>query len=224
VTALILQGRLDSTRLPRKTLLLLDGEPLIYRVMEALSFVPCDVRILACPEDCEVQFQPLAERAGFDTCTGSKDDVLARYCTVIRRYSPDRVIRATADNPFVFADAAGKIAGEAAALNADYACYAGIPVGTGVEAVSAEALLRAEREGRRQAEREHVCPYLYGHPELFRLHRPLALPEWQGPELRLTVDTPEDFRRAENLYRVLNENTTGQDRYSGKEILKAAAL
>jgi len=223
VTALILQGRLDSTRLPGKTLLPLDGEPLIYRVMEALSLVPCDIRILACPEDCQAQFRPLAERAGFELCTGSKDDVLARYCTAIRRYAPDRVIRATADNPFVFADAAEKIAGEAAALNADYACYAGIPVGTGVEAVSAEALLRAELEGRRQVEREHVCPYLYGHPELFRLHRPLAPLEWQGPEFRLTVDTPEDYRRAENLYRILSEKTPGQDRYTGREILKAAA-
>jgi len=223
VTALILQGRLDSTRLPRKSLLPLDGEPLVYRVMEALSCVPCDIRVLACPEDCETQFRPLAEKAGFDICTGSKEDVLARYCTAIRRYSPDRVIRATADNPFVFVDAAEKIAAEAAALNAAYACYAGIPVGTGVEAVSAEALLRAEKEGRRQTEREHVCPYLYGHPELFRLHRPLALPEWQGPEIRLTVDTPEDFRRAENIYRILSEKTSGKDRYMGKEILKAAA-
>jgi len=224
VTALILQGRLDSTRLPRKSLLPLDGEPLIYRVMEALSLVPCDVKILACPEDCEMSFRPLAVKAGFDICTGSKEDVLARYCTAIRRYSPDRVIRATADNPFVFIDAAKKIAAEAAALNAAYACYAGIPVGTGVEAVSAEALLRAEKEGRLQTEREHVCPYLYGHPELFSLHRPLALPEWQGPEIRLTVDTPTDFRRAENLYRILSEKTSGQDRYMGREILKAAAL
>jgi len=224
MTALILQGRLDSTRLPGKCLLPLGGEPLIYRVMEALSFVPCDIRVLACPEDCQTVFQPLAKRAGFDICTGSKDDVLARYCTVIRRYSPDRVLRATADNPFVFADAAAKIAGEAIALNADYACYAGIPVGTGVEAVSAEALLRAEREALQQPEREHVCPYLYGHPELFRLHRPLAPPEWQGPEFRLTVDTPEDYRRAEIIYRALSETVPGQDRYTGIAILKAAVL
>jgi spore coat polysaccharide biosynthesis protein SpsF len=231
MTALVLQGRLDSTRLPGKSLLPLDGEPLIFRVMEALSFVPCDLYVLACPEDCESSFRPLAERAGFEFCTGSKEDVLARYCTVIARYSPDRVIRATADNPFVFADAARQLAEEAAALNADYAGYAGLPLGAGVEAVCAEALLRAEREARKPEEREHVCPYLYGHPELFRLHRPLAPLKWQQLSLRLTVDTPEDYRRAQELYRTLSEKAAGRDRGRdrcrdrclGTKILEAAS-
>jgi spore coat polysaccharide biosynthesis protein SpsF len=194
--------------------------------MEALSFVPCDMRILACPEDSIESFEPLAERAGFSVCTGSKEDVLGRYCTVIRKYSPDRIIRATADNPFVFTDAAKTIAQEAAALNADYACYAGIPIGSGVEAVSAEALLRACREAQKPQEREHVCPYLYGHPELFRLHRPLAPPQWQSPNqnvpLSLTVDTMEDYLMAQKIYQTLSEKVQDADRYLGATIIKAA--
>ena len=221
MTALILQGRLDSTRLPQKSLLPLEGEPLIYRVMEALAAVPCDIRILACPENCAAPFSPLAERAGFVICTGSDDDVLARYCDAIRRYSPDRVIRATGDNPFVFADAAETLAEEATAVEADYAGYAGLPLGAGVEAVNAGALLRAERESTAKEHREHVCPYLYGHAELFRLHRPLAPLPWQA-RLRLTVDTPEDYRQAQELYRLLSETTSGPERYRGKTILKAA--
>jgi spore coat polysaccharide biosynthesis protein SpsF len=74
-----------------------------------------------------------------------------------------------------------------------------------VESVAAEALLRAEREAVSPAEREHVCPYLYGHPELFRLHRPLAPRIWQFPSLRLTVDTPEDLLRAQILADALGE-------------------
>jgi spore coat polysaccharide biosynthesis protein SpsF len=244
MTALILQGRLDSKRLPKKSILPLDGEPLIYRVMEALSLVSCDLHVLACPEDCESLFRPLAERAGFELCTGSKEDVLARYCTVITRYSPDRVIRATGDNPFVFADAAQQLAEEAAALNADYAGYLGLPLGSGVEAVNADALLRAEREAKKPEEREHVCPYLYGHPELFRLHRPLAPLKWQQsavkqqvttgqagkaialkqPAFQLTVDTLEDYRQAERLYRILSGKGAGRDRYLGVKILEAACL
>jgi len=49
LTAVVLQARLDSSRLPGKALLLLDGKPLIFRVMEALNHIPCDLRILACP-------------------------------------------------------------------------------------------------------------------------------------------------------------------------------
>jgi len=227
MTALILQARLDSTRLPEKSLLPLGGEPFVFRVMEALLCIPCDMRILACPDDCRLPFEPLAERAGFALCTGSKEDVLGRYCTVIRRFSPDRVIRATGDNPFVFTDAARTIAEEAENLNADYACYAGIPTGTGVEAVSAAALLRAEREAQKPQEREHVCPYLYGHPELFRLHRPLAPQKWQtpciSPPLSLTVDTMEDYRRADALYQILTGKTKGAERYLGTAIIKAVS-
>jgi spore coat polysaccharide biosynthesis protein SpsF len=204
--------------------------------MEALNTVPCNFRILACPTECEASFRPLAKRVGFELVTGPKDDVLARFCNAIRRYGPDRIIRATGDNPFVFADAAAALAEESAALNADYAGYAGLPLGAGVEVLSAEALLRAEKEAEKPEEREHVCPYLYGHPELFCLHRPLAPLKWQNPrnrELRLTVDTPEDYQQAQKLYKALGEKLSegesspdrfgGISRYQGIAILEAAA-
>lgn len=203
MTAVILQSRLDSSRLPGKALLPLGGEPLVFRVMCALRAVKADAYVLACPADAAAAFAPFAERAAFRLVVGSKEDVLERYCDAIRATGADRVIRATGDNPFVFPDAADAIRRESAALGADYGAYAGLPYGAGVEAVSAEALLRAEKEARLPLEREHVCPYLYGHPELFALHRPLAPLEWRGPSVRVTVDTAEDYERAQALYTAL---------------------
>jgi spore coat polysaccharide biosynthesis protein SpsF len=171
--------------------------------MEALKQVKADIRILASPEDCAASFGPLAEEAGFRFLVGPKDDVLGRYCLAIRRFGIDRVIRATGDNPFVFADAAESINAEASALDAGYAAYSGLPHGAGVESVAASALLRAEEEASTPAEREHVCPYLYNHPEIFSLHRPLAPLHWRGLSLRVTVDTKEDYRRACALYDAL---------------------
>jgi spore coat polysaccharide biosynthesis protein SpsF len=191
---------------------------MIYRVMEALNRVSAAVRVLACPESCLDQFGPLAERAGFEIFGGPEDDVLGRYCGAARRFGIGRVIRATGDNPFVFADAASALNAEAEALGADYAGYAGLPWGAGVESVKTEALFRAEREAGEGSGREHVCPYLYGHPELFALHRPLAPPVWQGPGMRLTVDTGGDFSRAELLYGALARCAGG--RYSGGEIMR----
>jgi spore coat polysaccharide biosynthesis protein SpsF len=184
--------------------------------MEALRQVKADVYVLASPEDCAGPFAPLAEEAGFVFCPGPKEDVLGRYCLAIRRYSINRVIRATADNPFVFSDAAGAINAEALSLGADYAAYSGLPYGAGVESVSAEALIRAERETAPPAggltvppEREHVCPYLYGHPELFALHRPLVKQEWRGPSLRISVDTREDYERCLLLWDALPSGCSG---------------
>ena len=227
MTAVILQGRLDSSRLPGKSLRGLGGEPLLFRVMEALNRIPCDLRILACPEDCEVPFLPLARRAGFELVTGPKDDVLGRFCAAIRRFNPDRIIRATGDNPFVFADAAAALAGEAAALDADYSGYSRLPYGAGVEAVGAAALLRAEKEAAEPFEREHVCPYLYNHPERFRVHRPAAPEKWADPLLaenrvtRLTVDTTEDLETADAFYAALTEEYGGGDeRFLGENIIR----
>jgi spore coat polysaccharide biosynthesis protein SpsF len=222
VTAVILQARVDSQRLPGKSLRLLGGRPLVFRVMEALKHLGADLHILACPEDCAAVFSPLAEEAGFELVAGPKEDVLARFCVAIRKFGMDRIIRATGDNPFVFIDAAEALNREAEALDADYAGYAGIPHGAGVESVNSEALLRAEREAEYASDREHVCPYLYAHPELFFLHRPLAPGVWRDLAMRLTVDTPADFSRAEALYQALAE-TTGESevRYLGETIITA---
>ena len=220
MTALVLQARLDSSRLPGKSLLPLDGKPLIFRVMEVLSLIQTDVKILTCPNDSVSAFAPLAEEAGFSLIPGPKEDVLTRYCLVIRHSGADRIIRATGDNPFVFVDAASTLNMEAVELATDYACYSGIPCGTGVESVASEALLRAEMEAKDPAEREHVCPYLYKHPELFRLHRPLAPSRWQNPALTLTVDTADDYEQAQILYERLSSLSI-EERNLGGNILAA---
>ena len=217
MTALVVQARLDSSRLPGKALLPLGGKPLLSRVLEALRAVTADTYALACPAErvCVEAFAPLAEQNGFVIVTGPKDDVLARYCNAVRTLHAGRVIRATGDNPFVFADAANLIHAEAS--GADYAAYSGLPYGAGVESVAAEALLRAEREAVLPTEREHVCPYLYGHGELFLLHRPLAPLRWRRPDIRLTVDTQDDYQRAVRLWNKLAEH----DIFSGEAIIAA---
>ena len=225
MTALVLQARIDSSRLPGKSLLPLGGRPMIFRVMEAFCFfegrpLPWDAKILACAEDSASSFAPLAEEAGFSLVPGPKDDVLARYCMAIRKSGADRIVRATGDNPFVFVDAAVSIHREAQALGADYSGYAGLPYGAGIESVASDALLRAEREAKTSHEREHVCPYLYGHPELFRLHRPPAPAKWQGPELRVTVDTAEDYEQAQALYGQLLSLPPGE-RNLGENVIAA---
>jgi len=220
LTAIVLQARIDSSRLPGKSLLPLDGKPLILRVMEALNSIPCDLRILACPEDSFSSFTPLAQEAGFQILAGPKDDVLERYCLAIRKYSINRVIRATGDNPFVFADAAVSINAEASSLNTDYAGYTNLPYGAGIESVSASALLRAADEAGLPSEREHVCPYLYNHPESFSIYRPVAPACWYYPDIRVTVDTQEDYDRAVELYRALNNEP---NRYNGGTIIKKFA-
>jgi len=218
MTAVILQARLDSSRLPEKSLLPLGNSVLLFQVMSSLKKVPCDLHILACPEDCIKIFSVLAEKCAFNIIGGSKEDVLNRYCNAIRYFKVDRLIRATGDNPFVFIDAAEEINNEAVSLKADYAGYSALPYGAGVESVSSEALLKAEREATLQSEREHVCPYLYNHGEKFLLHRPLSPLKWRGADLRITVDTREDYERAKILHNYLEKT---ERKHCGENIIGA---
>ena len=220
MTVLVLQARLDSARLPEKCLLPLGDRPLIFRAMEALATVDCDVKALACPDDCVEAFAKLAKEAGFEIVPGPKDDVLERYCNAIRRFRADRVIRATGDNPFVFSDAAEALNAEAISLGTDYAGYQGLPYGAGVESINAESLLKAEREAQSSFERENVCPYLYANPLVFRLHRPFTQAKWQGFEMRVTVDTEEDYKRASILYDALKDFSP-RERSSGEAVIRA---
>lgn len=194
--------------------------------MEALNRVSAELRVLACPEDSAEAFEPLAAEAGFVLFVGPKDDVLKRYSLAVRKHDIAHVIRATGDNPFVFTDAANSISEQAINLGADYAGYIGLPLGGGVEAINAKALLRAEKNADTPWEREHVCPYLYNHPKMFLLHRPLPLRQWQGMGMRLTVDIPEDYTQAQLLYEALDAQEKAGElpdggRYKGAAIIAA---
>jgi len=188
--------------------------------METLNQIPADLRILACPQDSFSSFEPIAKQCSFEIHAGPKEDVLERFCQVIRKYKIKRVIRATGDNPFVFVDAAITLNNEAVSVNADYAGFTQLPYGAGVESVKTDALLLASEKSANPFDREHVCPFLYNNPDIFKLHRPASPPEWNYPDIRLTVDTQEDFDRAVKLYETLkNEHINNENRYNGSTII-----
>jgi spore coat polysaccharide biosynthesis protein SpsF len=193
----------------------LGGATLIEQAMIRLSRASSELRILATDERSAASLAPLAERRGFELVVGPEDDVLARYCLAIRRFKPDLVIRATGDNPLVSYELADLLVERRASIPSDYAGFLGMPTGMGVELVAAEALLRAEAEARETREREHVCPYLYGHPELFRIDRPEAPAPYLLPGASVTVDTAADYESLLRLYGAL---------YDGAPISDAAIL
>ena len=198
---IVLQARLDSSRLPRKALLPFGGIPMVEACMRRLSRFPAAARVLACDEASAATFAPLAARAGFELVPGPKEDVLARFALAIRSFSLDRVIRATADNPFVSPELASIVSDRAVEADVDYAGLTGMPLGLGVEAVRASALLAADAEAVDPFEREHVCPFLYRRPERFRVLREEAPAEYRYASGRVTVDTAGDYERALELAR-----------------------
>jgi spore coat polysaccharide biosynthesis protein SpsF len=202
-TGIFVQVRLGSTRLPSKALLPLPGGCLIQHVMRSLAAVPAAVRALLTDGRSLAGLRPLALAEGFEICAGPDEDVLARYCTASRSFGTERVIRATGDNPLTSARLARDIIAEHEKAGADLSHYLGVPWGSGIEVVTAEALFEAERDSTRQDEREHITTFVYRHPERFRILEAPAPPYAAYAEGRVTVDTPADMDVVTRLFKDL---------------------
>jgi len=198
----LIQARLGSSRLPGKSMLPLPlaaaGDEhtilghVVHRARRATAVQQVVVATTTQPLDAPLV--TLTTRLGVGVFRGDEQDVLERFAGALAQAgSFDTVVRLTADNPAIdptFIDAA--VAHHRAA-GADYTHTSGLPLGTNIEVISAQALRRAYQEATQPDEREHVTPYLRRHLELFRLETlALAVPPAVAA-LRLTVDYPSDY-------------------------------
>ncbi|MEW5815806.1 MAG: NTP transferase domain-containing protein [Spirochaetota bacterium] len=188
-----IQVRLDSARLPRKALLDLGGKTAIEHTMLSLKKVKADVHVLLTDEESREELSLYADKCGFDIFAGPRDDVLKRFVLAAQYYNAGRIIRACGDSPLVSWELAEKIFKRHVEEEADLSGFLGIPLGTGVEVVNTNALVSADRESTDVYEHEHVCPFIYRHPERFRILRPYAFTAGFLREANVTLDTEGDY-------------------------------
>ncbi len=200
IIGVFLQARLDSSRLPRKVLLPLAGMAVIEHALASLIDVDADVYAVLTDEDSAGVLGPYAEKWGFRLFPGPAEDVLLRFVQAADYYGVSTIVRATGDNPLVSRYLAEDILEQHIAAAADYSGYLGMPLGTGVEVLDADALRTAEEEAIDPYEREHVSPFLYRNPGRFTILRPYVTEEFEFPGIRVTLDTREDYRLIQKIY------------------------
>lgn len=198
----IIQARMRSTRLPGKAMLDLAGKPVLYHVIErTLTIEGVDKVVLATStgEDNNPLIE-LAVSMNIDVFIGSIHDVLERYYFASERCCGNFIIRVTGDNPFTdpeYASLGLKIALE---TQTDLCSISNIPLGTAVEIIKKEALNKAYFSSDKNYHREHVTPFIKEHPGLFLIKRHYVAIDNPFSNLRLTVDTPEDYQLAKIIY------------------------
>jgi len=200
MTAVFLQVRLDSTRLPRKALALLDGRSVVERCFDALAGVQADARVLVTEPDSAQELAPLCRLAGWELFVGSKENVLDRFVQAARATGAKTIVRATGDNPLVSSALANVALKRHRARGAHFSALDGGPLGSGVEVVEASALEEAWASQPDAYEREHVCPFLYRRPDRFLIHRSPVPDPCRLPDARITLDTPEDLEYLRGLW------------------------
>jgi spore coat polysaccharide biosynthesis protein SpsF len=134
---------------------------------------------------------------------GSENDVLDRYYHAAKTFGADVIIRVTSDDAFKDPEVVDLVVNEFLAAEGRYDYVSNtnpptFPEGLDVEAFSFLALQRAHEEATDPYCREHVTPYFYRHPELFRLKNVSYSEDVSW--MRWTVDTEDDFIFAEKVY------------------------
>ncbi len=200
MTGVFLQVRLDSSRLPGKAVLDLGGRTVIEHAMAALKTVDAEVFALLTDQDSRKALDSLAEKSGFDVFCGDKNDVLKRYADAAVFFGVDTLIRATGDNPLVSGEMAQRILDIHQEADADFSCFTGLPLGTGVEVDKVSALLFAAEHAVDPYEREHVNPYLYHRENEFLINKVPCPEEYYLPEARVTLDTEDDYRYLSGVF------------------------
>ncbi|MFI3256867.1 MAG: methyltransferase domain-containing protein, partial [Spirochaetales bacterium] len=166
----------------------------------------------------------VAEDCGWNCFAGSESNVLERFCSLAKKTGADVILRATADNPFLFYEAAEQSLAEFQTKNCDYFTFTGLPHGSGIEVFSSAAIFKAATANTTAYEREHVGPALYNHPEIFSCVFSSDGILWANqkncPEYawRTTVDTAGDYRKAVRIQRYLKSKNL-QSPYASKDII-----
>lgn len=202
-TVIILQARMNSSRLPGKILMDLDGKPVLQRVIERLKkFRYADNLIVATtdsPKDDDTC--KLLDILGQKYFRGSESNVLERYYLCATKHAATQIIRATADDPLTDISLLEMMFESHLKKQADYTTTSGFPIGVQEEIVTYDALKRCYEKSTKENHFEHVLEYIQENVSLFNINRIEATGLLNREDVRVTLDTKEDYRIIEEYYK-----------------------
>ncbi|AUB56004.1 acylneuraminate cytidylyltransferase [Methanobacterium subterraneum] len=209
----IVQARASSTRLPEKVLLELpygSGIAVLQQVIRRLktskqlneiiiatTTKPEDKRIVSIAEEEDVKF-----------FRGSEKDVLKRFYLSALENDLDVIVRVTSDCPCVDPLIVDQVIKAHLDSKSDYTSNinGGFPRGLDVEVFNFKVLETVFYEAAHDFEKEHVTPYIYKtHPEKFKITSILSDESFED-NVRLTLDTIEDYAFLCCLYDYFPDN------------------
>ena len=211
-TGIIVQARTGSTRLPYKVLLPFYKEQcildIILQKLKTLNF-PVVVATSSHPNDNKIV--EAANKNKIQIFRASEENVLERYINCAEENNFSNIIRVCADNPFIDTSLIEELLDE----SADYSAHffqdkPSIQTHWGVfaEFVSLDALEKIHSLTKEKTFLEHVTNYIYLNPELFNINKMNPPVLCHVDDIRLTVDTVEDFKLAQTLYKLCVEKNS----------------
>lgn len=203
-----IQARMNSSRLPGKVLSPICGKPALELMIERLKTVKYldDIIIATTNNKLDDPIERLAIKLQVHCFRGSENNVLARVLGATRAHSTDIIVQTTGDCPLIDPNIVSKVIEIYLKENVDY-CSNIIertyPIGMDVQVFSKPVLESVERQTNNPEDLEHVSCFIYKNPQIFNLKNVCAEQKLYSPELRLTLDTPEDLELITRVFEAL---------------------
>ncbi|HTP25302.1 MAG TPA: glycosyltransferase family protein [Anaeromyxobacteraceae bacterium] len=224
-TAVIVQARTRSRRLPGKVLLPLAGAPVLQRMLERVkaSGVSFELVVATTTDPADDDIVDLCRRIDVRSYRGDEADLLERHRQAALSVGAEVVAKVPSDCPLIDPEAIRLV------LEAFHVGGSGLdylsnlhppswPDGNDVEVMSMEALSVACAHARAPHEREHTTPFIWDQPERFNV-RNVEFPDGRDLSMshRFTIDYVEDYLLIRAVYDALY--TPERPIFSLREIL-----
>lgn len=202
----IVQARMGSSRLPGKVMMDLAGEPMLVRDISRLRRAKTlsEILVATTVEPADDVIEALCRRSGWVWFRGSEQDVLDRYYKAALSHRADTVVRVTSDCPLIEPTIVDQVVCYFLTNHhrLDYVSNRiprpSFPIGLDTEVFSFQALQQAWQQDGNPAWREHVTPYIYMNPSVFRVEGITS--DMDRSYMRWTVDTSEDMDFVRKIY------------------------
>ena len=207
-TLIIIQARTGSTRLPNKVLLPLARAPLLQRMIERVQCIssPVEIIVATTTDGSDDPIRKLCRKINVKCFSGHPTDLLDRHYQAAKAEQADIVVKIPSDCPLIDPAVIDRVLRfhRNSIRHFDFVSNlhpATYPDGNDVELMTFESLECAWRDAKKNYEREHTTPYMWEHPELFKL----ANVEWEldlnlSMSHRWTIDFPEDYEFIRTVY------------------------
>lgn len=190
---------MGSTRLPCKIMKMINNKTVLDYVLDRVELSKkIDEVILATTKSKQDDIvEEYAKKRGTPYFRGSEDDVLGRYYHTAKKFGGEIIVRVTGDDPLIDPNIIDQVIECHLKSNANYTSNNLVrtyPLGLDVEVFDFTSLEKAFTCATNNYDREHVTPYLYKHPEIFKTQNLEAKGKLNRPNIRITLDTKEDLK------------------------------
>jgi len=202
-----IEARMGSSRLPGKTMaLVFNRMPLLecvvrrFRAAKSLD----DVVVATTVQSGDDPIATWCNENAVPVFRGSEDNVLERVKSAAEHNGADVIVQMGADSAYLDYSLIDQLVERYCNGRFDYVCNdlrLTYPLGIYGHVVSVKKLIElSQRNDLSDKDRSDVVRYFWEHPESYAIANIEAPPEFHCPQLRLTIDYPEDMEQARAVY------------------------